>query len=289
MKYIKYFFQFIVIIILFIIFKLLGYKTASNLGSKLGKIFGKIIKSDKIILKNINIIKDYTDWEPKDNNKIVNNVFSNYGRILSEYVYLNKFKNGSLKSYVTFVGKEHLDEIKSKNKKVVFISGHFNNFELMAMFIDSAGINLAAIYRPLNNIFLNKIMENLRINNICRYQIKKGKSGSREILNYLKKNFSIALMIDQRVSEGVKSNLFGKPAFTTTIPAQIVKKFNCEIVPVYIERYEDIKFKLKIDKPIKISNTLNREEITLELNKILEKMISKNPSQWILTHNRWKS
>ena len=96
-------------------------------------------------------------------------------------------------------------------------------------------------------------------------------------------------MIDQRVSEGVKSNLFGKPAFTTTIPAQIVKKFNCEIVPVYIERYEDIKFKLKIDKPIKISNTLNREEITLELNKILEKMISKDPSQWILTHNRWKS
>ena len=91
MKYIKYFFQFILIIILFIIFKLLGYKTASNLGSKLGKIFGKIIKSDKIILKNINIIKDYNDWDPKDNNRIVNNVFSNYGRIL-QYVYLNKLK-----------------------------------------------------------------------------------------------------------------------------------------------------------------------------------------------------
>ena len=289
MKYIKYFFQFILIIFLFIIFKLLGYKTASNLGSRLGKIFGKIIKSDKIILKNINIIKDHSKWDLKNNKKIVDNVFSNYGRILAEYVFLNKFKNGSLNSYVTLTGKEHLDEIKSKNKRVVFISGHFNNFELMAMFIDSAGINLAAIYRPLNNIFLNKIMENIRINHICRYQIKKGKSGSREILNYLKKNFSIALMIDQRVSEGVKSNLFGKPAFTTTIPAQIVKKFNCEIVPVYIERYEDIKFKLKIDKPIKIANTLNREEITLELNKILEKMISKDPSQWILTHNRWKS
>ena len=288
MKYIKYFFQFILIIFLFIIFKLLGYKTASNLGSRLGKIFGKIIKSDKIILKNINIIKDHSKWDLKNNKKIVDNVFSNYGRILAEYVFLNKFKNGSLNSYVTLTGKEHLDEIKSKNKRVVFISGHFNNFELMAMFIDSAGINLAAIYRPLNNIFLNKIMENIRINHICRYQIKKGKSGSREILNYLKKNFSIALMIDQRVSEGVKSNLFGKPAFTTTIPAQIVKKFNCEIVPVYIERYEDIKFKLKIDKPIKIANTLNREEITLELNKILEKMISKDPSQWILTHNRWK-
>ena len=288
MKYIKYFFQFIVIIILFIIFKLLGYKTASNLGSKLGKIFGKIIKSDKIILKNINIIKDYTNWEPKDNNKIVNNVFSNYGRILSEYVYLNKFKNGSLKSYVTFVGKEHLDEIKSKNKRVVFISGHFNNFELMAMFIDSAGINLAAIYRPLNNIFLNKIMENLRINNICRYQIKKGKSGSREILNYLKKNFSIALMIDQRVSEGEDIDLFNRSAKTTTIPAQLVKKYGCSIISVYIERVKNYHFKLYFSKPVKFDDNLSHQQITLELNKILEKMILKNPDQWIWSHDRWK-
>ena len=95
-------------------------------------------------------------------------------------------------------------------------------------------------------------------------------------------------MIDQRVTEGIKSNFFGEPAFTTTIPAQIVKKFNCEIVPVHIERYDDIKFNLTIDKPIQLNKNLTIEEITLSLNKILEKMILKNPSQWILTHNRWK-
>ena len=158
----------------------------------------------------------------------------------------------------------------------------------MAMFIETAGIELAAIYRPLNNIFLNKIMENIRLKHICKHQIKKGKSGTRELLNSLKKNFSVALMIDQRVSEGIGCNFFGIPAFTTTIPAQIVKKYGCEIVPVHIERYEDIKFKLTISKPIKFDENLNLEDITLELNKILEKMILKNPSQWILTHNRWK-
>ena len=216
------------------------------------------------------------------------NVFSNYGRILSDYVYLNNFRKGSLNKYVNVIGQNYLEEIKDKNKKVVFVSGHFNNFELMAMFIDASGINLSAIYRPLNNIFLNKIMENIRIKHICKNQIRKGKSGTRELLNYLNKNYSVALMIDQRVSEGIRVNLFGKQASTTTIPAQILKKFDCEIVPVYIERYEDIKFNLTIEKPIKFDQNLSIEEITLELNKILERMILKNPSQWILTHNRWK-
>ena len=100
---------------------------------------------------------------------------------------------GSLKKYVNIKGDNYLEEIKSKNKKVVFVSGHFNNFELMAMFIDAAGINLSAIYRPLNNIFFNKIMENIRIKYICKNQIKKGKSGTRELLNYFKKKFFCSL------------------------------------------------------------------------------------------------
>ena len=288
MKLIKYFFQFLIILILFFLFKILGYKKSSYLGSKIGKIFGKLIKSDKIILKNINQISKYSNLKIKEENKIVKEVFSNYGRILSDYVFLSSFREGKLKEYVNIKGNNYLDEIKSKNKRVVFISGHFNNFELMAMFIDATGIKLSAIYRPLNNIFLNKIMENIRVKHICKNQIKKGKSGTRELLNFLKKNFSVALMIDQRVTEGIKSNFFGEPAFTTTIPAQIVKKFNCEIVPVHIERYDDIKFNLTIDKPIQLNKNLTIEEITLSLNKILEKMILKNPSQWILTHNRWK-
>ena len=150
----------------------------------------------------------------------------------------------------------NISKILKQITKVIFISGHFNNFELMAMFIDAAGINLSAIYRPLNNIFLNKIMEKIRIKHICKNQIKKGKSGSRELIKFLNKNYSVALMIDQRVSEGIKSNLFGTPAFTTTIPAQFVKKYNCEIVPVYIERYNKINFNLVIDRPIQFDKDL---------------------------------
>ena len=288
MKFIKYFFQFIIILFLFFIFKILGYQKASNLGSKIGKKFGRFFRSDKVILQNISFINEYSNNVIKDPKKIIDEVFSNYGRILSEYIFLKNFKNGKLKKHIKVYGNEILDEIKKKNKRVVFISGHFSNFELMAMFIDSSGINLSAIYRPLNNIFLNSIMEKIRSQFICKNQIKKGKSGTREMLKFLKKNFSVALMIDQRVSEGIKSNFFGKPAFTTTIPAQIVKKFSCEIVPIYIERVDNVDFKLTINKPIKFEKKETIEEITLKLNKILEEMIIKNPSQWILTHNRWK-
>ena len=132
-------------------------------------------------------------------------------------------------------------------------------------------------------------MEKIRKENICKNQIKKGRAGSREIIKSLIKGKSIALMIDQRVREGEKVNFFNNLAATTTIPAQLVKKYNCEIVPIYIERKKSNYFKIYISKPIKVSKTKSILGITEFLNKVLEKMILKNVDQWIWTHDRWKS
>ena len=131
-------------------------------------------------------------------------------------------------------------------------------------------------------------MEKIRKKYICKNQIKKGKSGTKELLKHFKKGGSIALMIDQRVSEGIKSNFFNKKALTTTIPAQLVKKFNIPVVPVYIERTKGINFKISISRPINFSENSTIQSITDELNLILEKMIIKKPEQWIWSHNRWK-
>ena len=182
-----------------------------------------------------------------------------------------------------------LDEIKTKSEKVIFVSGHFNNFELMAMHLERSGINVAAIYRPLNNIFLNPIMEYIRKKHICKIQIKKGISGTKDILKNFNKGSSIALMIDQRVTQGIKCDFFKKKAFTTTIPAQFVKKYGVKVVPIYIERIKGNSFKLKINDAIKFGKEDTTESITLKLNKILETMIRKKPEEWIWTHNRWKA
>ena len=221
-------------------------------------------------------------------NQFVNNILGNYGRILAEYPFLKDFRKNKLEQFIRIDGIENLDKIKINNKPVVFISGHFNNFELMAMQIEKHGINLAAIYRPLNNVFLNKTMERIRTKYICRNQIRKGRLGTRQILENLKKGNSIALMIDQRVTEGIKINFFGNLASTTTIPAQIIKKYECDLVPIYIERFEKYNFKMYVSQPIAINSEKSQEEISEHLNTILEKMILKNPDQWIWTHNRWK-
>ena len=131
-------------------------------------------------------------------------------------------------------------------------------------------------------------MVNIRKKYICRNQIQKGISGTKKLLKSYKNGSSIAIMIDQRVSEGIQSDFFEKKALTTTIPAQFVKKFNCKIVPVYIERLENNDFKIKFNKPLIFNQDESIEQITSKLNQNLEKMILKNPDQWIWTHNRWR-
>ena len=285
MKKLIYFIEFIIVYNLFFLFRIIGYKSSSNLGFKIGKFIVPIFRSKSIILENLE--KSRISLK-KNKNQIADNVFGNYGRIFSEYPHLKNFRNNKLSKFIEISGKEHLERIKKENKRAVFISGHFNNFELMAMQIEKAGIDLAAVYRPLNNIFLNKIMEKIRTEYICKKQIKKGRSGTRQLLEYFKKGSSIALMIDQWVREGSKINFFGNLASTTTIPAQLIKKYKCDLVPIYIERYNNYYFKMHVSEPILVNQNKSIDHITLYLNSVLEKMILKNLDQWIWTHDRWK-
>ncbi len=286
MKIIKYFFEFLFIITFFFIFRIIGYKNASDLGKIIGENFGPLFRSNIKIEKNLE--NSNIGGSVKERKQIIKNMWGNYGRIFAEYMYIKKFRYNDLSKNIEIVGQSILEKIKSEKKPVIFISGHFNNFELMAMHLEKSGIDLAAIYRPLNNKFLNPIMERIRKKYICKKQIKKGLSGTKEILKYFKKNTSFALMIDQRVSEGISCDFFDKKALTTSIPAQFIKKFNCKVIPVYIERVNKYKFRLEILNPIEFSQDQNIYSITLNLNKIIEKMIKKNPEQWIWTHNRWK-
>jgi KDO2-lipid IV(A) lauroyltransferase len=283
----KYFLQFIIIIFLFFIYKILGLKYSSTLSGVILYILGPLFRSSEICHKNL--MRAFPNLNKNKRKKILKNMWFNYGKILAEYVFIKNFRNSPKYSKkIVIENQQELEKIKTNKKPVIFISGHFNNFELMAMHIEKTGIDLATIYRPLNNKFLNPIMENIRKKYICINQIKKGISGTKELLQNFKKGTSIALMIDQRVSEGIKCNLFNDKALTTTIPAQFVKKYGAKIVPIYIERTKEDNFNLKIYKTLSFKENDTIESITLILNEILEKMINKNPDQWIWTHNRWK-
>ena len=286
MKYLRYFLEFLFTILIFIIFKILGPKISSDFGGFIFEKIGPFFRTKELIHSNIK--KAFPDIDNKNLNKIYKSMWNNYGRIFAEYIFIKEFRSGKLNSKIHVVGQEILEEIKKSKKQVVFISGHLSNFELMAMHLEKSGIKLSAIYRPLNNVFLNIVMERIRKNHICKYQIKKGIGGMKNLIKLKKNNFSTALMIDQRVSEGILSKFFNELALTTTVPAQLVKKFNIPIIPIEIERIGGINFKIIIQKPILFSRESSVQQITDNLNLVLEKMVAKKPEQWIWTHNRWK-
>ena len=286
MNKIKYFFQFLIIIILFSLFKILGIKISSYIGGKLFEFIGPFFRSKELIDKNIR--RAFPNIDQDKLTSIKSSMWNNYGRVFAEYMFIKDYRNNNLKNNIIIEGEEILKDLKEKNKKVIFISGHFSNFELMAMQIEKFGIKLAAIYRPLNNIFLNSIMERIRKKYICKNQIRKGIGGLKELMKLNKNGYSTALMIDQRVSEGSKINFFNEKAFTTTIPAQLIKRFNISVVPIFIERFDSIKFKMTVNTPIDFAEEDSIDDITENLNGIIEKMIIKNPNNWIWSHNRWK-
>jgi KDO2-lipid IV(A) lauroyltransferase len=287
-KIIKYFFQAIFIYLFFIIIKILGLTQSRKFFSYIFNKIGPSIKSEQTINNNLEKFLGLQNEDIKKNIKL--KMWTNYGKTFVEYLFLKKFKNTN--NHIKVKGEKILDEIKKNKKSVIFVSGHFANFELMSMELTKRNINLATIYRPLNNFFLNPFMEYLRKKYICRNQIKKGLMGVKESINYVKKNFSVALMIDQRVSEGKRLPFFEQQALTTTLPAQIALKFNLNIVPIYISRKENDNFEMEIYEPIEIinndDNETNKLNLSIKLNKIIEEMISKDPGQWIWTHNRWK-
>ena len=286
MNKIKYFFQFLIIIILFSLFKILGIKISSYIGGKLFEFIGPFFRSKELIDKNIR--RAFPNIDQDKLTSIKSSMWNNYGRVFAEYMFIKDYRNNNLKNNIIIKGDEILKDLKEKNKKVIFISGHFSNFELMAMQIEKFGIKLAAIYRPLNNIFLNSIMERIRKKYICKNQIRKGIGGLKELMKLNKNGYSTALMIDQRVSEGSRINFFNEKAFTTTIPAQLIKRFNISVVPIFIERFDSIKFKMTVNTPIDFAEEDSIDDITENLNGIIEKMIIKNPNNWIWSHNRWK-
>ena len=284
MKIIKYFFEAIIIYLFFAISKLSGLSFSRKIFSYLFKKIGPFIRPNKKILDNLN--KFSTTLSLEEKKMIISSMWSNYGKTFIEYIFLNRFKKDNL--HIKINDDSMLNEIAKNNKRVIFVSGHFANFELMSMEITKKNIKLATIYRPLNNFFINPLMEFLRRKFVCSNQIKKGRAGVKESMQYLRKGFSVALMIDQRVSEGEKIKFFNHRALTTTLPAQLAKKFNIDIVPIYLERQKKDFFYMELYKPLSISKYKDKYEISNKLNEVLEDMVKRNPKQWIWTHDRWK-
>lgn len=290
MKLIKYFIEFLFVIFFFFIFKILRLKLSSNLSCLIFQKIGPMIRNNNKIYKNLNLV--FPENNENENKKIIKNMWCNYGRTFAEYMFLDFFrKNKSLNIKVENLSKFY--ELKKLNRPLLFFSGHFANFELLAMTIEKNHFDICALYRPLNNIFLNPIMKYLRTKYLCKDQIPKSmpgksKDGTRQLLNRIKNKKHIALMVDQKVNEGIKVNLFNKKALTINIPAQLALKHGYKLIPIEIKRVSNTNFVMRIKENIEVNSEDDQLSITKKINEELEKMILNNPEQWIWTHDRWR-
>ena len=291
MKIIRYFLEFFIVLIFFIIFKVIGLKLSSDLGEIIGKYFGPLFRKKTIAKKNILIA--FPDLNQKSINEMIDRMWKNIGRIFGEYIHINKFSIIDQKKIkIVFANKSNFELLKKNSKPIVFFSGHFANFELMAKCLQELGFNIGAIYRPLNNIFLNPIMEFIRKKYICPIQIEKGSNGTKKLIKHISTNGPLALMIDQRLSSSIRVPFFNQPATTTTTPAQLAIKYDALLIPVFLKRLEKTNFEFFIEEPLIINKTSDYDKdifnITQIMNKKIEEFIKKDPAHWLWSHDRWK-
>ena len=291
MKIVRYFLEFILVIFFFLVFKIIGLKLSSDLGEIIGKYFGPLFRKRTIAKKNILIA--FPNFNEKSINEMIDRMWKNIGRIFGEYIHINKFSIiDNSKKKIVFTNRNDVEILKKNNKPIVFFSGHFANFELMAKCLQELGFNIGAIYRPLNNIFLNPIMEFIRKKYICPIQIEKGSNGTKKLIKHISTNNPLALMIDQRLSSSIRVPFFNQPATTTTTPAQLAIKYDALLVPVFLKRLEKTNFEFFIEEPLIINRTNDYDKdifnITQGMNKKIEEFIKRDPAHWLWSHDRWK-
>jgi len=291
MKIVRYFLEFILVIFFFLLFKIIGLKLSSDLGEIIGKYFGPLFRKRTIAKKNILIA--FPDFNEKSINEMIDSMWKNIGRIFGEYIHINKFSiiNNNNKKII-FTNRSNVEILKKNNKPIVFFSGHFANFELMAKCLRELGFNIGAIYRPLNNIFLNPIMEFIRKKYICPIQIEKGSNGTKKLIRHISTNNPLALMVDQRLSSSIRVPFFDQPATTTITPAQLAIKYDALLVPVFLKRLEKTNFEFFIEEPLITNRTNDYDKdifnITQIMNIKIEEFIKRDPAHWLWSHDRWK-
>ena len=291
MKIIRYFLEFFIVIIFFIIFKIIGLKLSSDLGEIIGKYFGPLFRKKTIAKKNILIA--FPNFNEKSINEMIDRMWKNIGRIFGEYIHINKFSIiDNSKKKIVFTNRDDAEILKKNNKPIVFFSGHFANFELMAKCLQELGFDIGAIYRPLNNIFLNPIMEFIRKKYICPIQIEKGSNGTKKLIKHISNNNPLALMVDQRLSSSIRVPFFDQPATTTITPAQLAIKYDALLVPVFLKRLEKTNFEFFIEEPLITNRTNDYDKdifnITQIMNIKIEEFIKRDPAHWLWSHDRWK-
>ena len=288
MKKIKYLFQYIIFLFFYTVANLLPINLVSYCGGFIFKVCGPFTKSHKIAISNYQKI-----FSHHKNNKIksvIDKSWENLGKTITELLILKKLLNKK-NAKIKIRGKDNLNQILKKNEKVIFFSIHQANWEILVPIINKLGFNVGAIYRHINNPYINNSILNIRkktLKNKLSFFTPKGKESAREVINAIKKNNSLVLLVDQKDNAGVNVNFFNIKVKTQVGFLKIAKKHKIRLIPVQIVRKNNNNFLISFNKPINLfKNKISETAAMQSINNIIEKWIKSNPSQWLWQHNRF--
>lgn len=281
MKKIRYILEALLLVIIMGLSKCLPVTWASGFGGWIGRTIGPRLAASRKAYANVDRV--YPEKSKEEKNNIVKGMWDNLGRVMMEYPHLKTIG----KNRTTII---NIDDLKSYiGKPVIFVSGHFANWECCPPAITlQLDYTPHPIYRAPNNPISDWLLNKARQVGGKLKPIPKSKSGMRSMVKVLSENNGIGLVIDQKYNEGIEAEFMGHPAMTSPIFAQLAQKFDCPIVPLHIERLNNApNFQITVMPPLKTTER-SVEQIVEQSHDILESWVHKNPAQWLWLHRRWK-
>ena len=287
MKKIRYIIEAGIAYILFTLFFILPYKTASNLAGSLGRFLGRNLAASRKANRNLRMA--FPDLDDEEAHDITLGMWENIGRIMGEYPHLSKLEK---KGHLEIINKESLDKANASGRPILFMTAHIGNWEVMPFYLNQHLDNpLALVYRAPNNPWVNNLLQKLRGQG-TKEQLAKGRQGAKDIIKLIKNGKNVGMLVDQKMNEGIPVPFFGRHAMTITSIAQLALRYDCIILPAYCQRKENkTDFRIIIEdefKPIKTGVLAKDIEATMRLvNEKMEGWIKQNPEQWLWLHRRW--
>ncbi len=285
-----YRFEYILIRGLFAAFQPLGIERASAIAGGFTRRVGPLLRGiSRRAEENLRLA--FPDWDEEKISRTTREVWENLGRTAAEFAFLKKLKPFQDGGRVEVTGEKKLREIAAGAGPVIFVSGHFANWEVLSIVAHSAGIDLAVVYRAANNPLVDELIIKRRAEVTTRWQIPKDKRGARALVETLKGGRSIAMLVDQKLNEGISVPFLGREAMTAQAAARLSLRFNAPVIPASVERKDGVQFHASMGEPIDFTPSGNMtkdvKDLTIRINQALERDIRARPGQWLWLHRRW--
>lgn len=271
------------------LFRLMGVDFASAAGGLLGRAV--FYRTRPTARARANLSACYPDKSPEEIDSILREMWDNLGRVVAEYAHLDKFSLNGARPRIEIANVDIADRLLAEGKGLLFISGHFGNWEVMPFAAYQHGVDGGEVYRPVNNPYVDRWIVEQRRKNGPKDQITKGAQGTKRIFTLLRAGKAIFMLVDQKTNEGLPVPFFGRTAMTTPAPAALALKLGAVIVPIGNERLNGARFRMTVHEPIAFTPTGDHDRdvlaLTTRINEVIEECVRERPSQWLWIHRRW--